>query len=184
MALSFSEYISGSIEALSAAKVAEATVAAIVRDLKRVIAQGGTIYACGNGGSACDSMHFVEELVARYEKTRPGIRAQHLLDPGTLTCWANDVDFISVFRRQVETFVTNKDALIVLTTSGNSKNILEALKAGMERGACCIAFLGKNGGAARGLATHDLLITSQKTSFIQQAHMTVLHYICEQLEAD
>lgn len=184
MALTFAQYISGSADALLSAQQTETAVSAIVSDLKRVIRQGGTIYACGNGGSACDSMHFVEELVARYEKTRPGIRAQHLLDPGTLTCWANDIDFVSVFRRQVETFVTNKDAMLVLTTSGNSKNILEALEAAKSCGACSIAFLGKNGGAARGLATHEIIIGSQKTSFIQQTHMTILHYICEQLEAD
>ena len=102
--------------------------------LLETIQNKGTIYSCGNGGSACDAMHFTEELVARYKRERPGIKAMHLMDPGTLTCWSNDYEFDSVFSRQVETFAMSQDILCVLTTSGNSQNILNAITTAKEKG--------------------------------------------------
>ena len=154
----------------------------IIETLICVIKSGGTIYACGNGGSACEAMHFTEELVARYRKHRPGIRAQHLQDPGTITCWANDYNFETVFQRQVETFLNRKDALVVLSTSGNSPNIINALNACNKIGAHSIAFLGKDGGKAKSLSTTPLIIKSENTPRIQEAHLALIHIICEQLE--
>ena len=96
--------------------------------------RGGVFTPC-NGGSACDSMHLVEELVARYKKERPGLPAQHLLDASILTCWSNDYDYASAFRRQVETYVCPGDVLVAISTSGNSSNILMAVDAANQRGA-------------------------------------------------
>ena len=76
--------------------------------LKKCAAQSGTIYACGNGGSACDAMHLTEELVARYKRDRPGIRAMHFMDPGTITCWSNDVEYHAVFERYAHSNCGNK----------------------------------------------------------------------------
>src|SRR5690606_6603431 len=94
----------------------------IAARLAATFREGGRLYACGNGGSACDAMHFVEELVARYKRDRPGIPAHHLLDAPTLTCWSNDFDYSTAFRRQVETLVTPRDVLVAISTSGDSKN--------------------------------------------------------------
>ena len=157
-------------------------IAQIVTTLASTIKQGGRIYACGNGGSACDAMHLVEELVARYQRERPGIRAQHLLDTGTITCWANDYTFDEIFERQVDTLVTKLDALVVFTTSGNSQNILRALAAANKLGATTIALLGKNGGAAKSLSKLSLIVSSEVTANIQESHITLVHIICDQLE--
>jgi D-sedoheptulose 7-phosphate isomerase len=158
------------------------TIERIGKTIVDVYQNGGRLYACGNGGSACDAMHFVEELVARYLRERPGIPAQHFADPGTLTCWSNDYDFASVYERQVETFVTAKDVFVVFSTSGNSENILRALNAAKARGAKTIALLGKGGGKAKGLCDHELVIDSDTTSQIQESHIAVVHLLCEYIE--
>jgi len=154
----------------------------IVKTLETVVKDGGAIYACGNGGSACDAMHFVEECVARYKKERPGIKAYHLCDPGTITCWSNDYCFEEVFERQVNTLMSEKDALLVFSTSGNSDNVLRALAAANKLGAHTIAFLGKQGGAAKTLAKTSLIVESEQTARIQEAHITAVHVIVETLE--
>ncbi len=154
----------------------------MITTLYSVVSAGGRIYAAGNGGSTCDAMHFTEELVARYDRERPGIAAQHLCDVGTITCWANDYSFDSVFSRQVETLVTNRDALVVFSTSGNSRNILAALEAAAKKGAVTIALLGKGGGKAKSLAKIALVVESDVTAHIQEAHITIVHILCEGLE--
>ena len=143
---------------------------------------GGCIYTCGNGGSACEAMHLAEELVARYKKERPGIRAQHLCDAGTITCWANDYNFDDVFARQVETHITNKDLLLVFSTSGGSENILRALSAANKLGATTVALLGKSGGKAKSLAKIPLVVESDVTAHIQEVHLAIVHMLCEILE--
>src|SRR6476620_8660066 len=110
-------------------------VARAARRVAECFRGGGRLYACGNGGSACDAMHLVEELVARYKRDRPGLPAHHLVDGPTLTCWANDYDFATVFRRQVETMVRPGDVLVAISTSGSSPNVVAAAEAARERGA-------------------------------------------------
>ena len=143
---------------------------------------GGEIISCGNGGSACDAMHFTEELIARYKRERPGIKARHLGDAGTSTCWANDYNYDDVYARQIKTLAGKNDAVVVFSTSGNSKNILKALEAAKENSATSIALLGKDGGAAKGLADHSLVVPSDSTANIQEAHITLVHIFCELIE--
>lgn len=143
---------------------------------------GGTIFTCGNGGSACDAMHLAEELVARYLRERPGIRAQHLIDSGTMTCWANDYDFHSVFRRQVETLAEPRDVVVGFSTSGNSPNVLQATEAANRLGANTIALTGRDGGKLASVAKHSLIVDSQLTSHIQEAHVCIVHILCDLLE--
>ena len=157
-------------------------IQSIADQLIAVIKNNGTIYSCGNGGSACDSMHLTEELVARYSKERPGIKAQHFVDPGILTCWSNDYSFDSVFERQVQTFLSTKDVLIVFSTSGNSENIIKALKSAKQIGALSIALLGNKGGKAKNISDISLIISSKNTAIIQQAHITIVHILCEIIE--
>lgn len=164
----------------------EAVVSQIVAAselLLKVVERGGTIYVCGNGGSACDGMHFVEELVARYKRERPGIKAQHLMDPAVLTCWGNDYSFESVFARQVQTLCNERDVLVVLSTSGNSKNILAAVKTAYEVGCPVIALSGRTGGALAKMPVEAMInIPADTTDRIQESHITLIHIFCEILE--
>lgn len=177
-------YVNGSSAAINSLVPLAPTVSLVVDALIDAVKLGGTIFSCGNGGSACESMHLVEELVARYQKHRPGIRAQHLMDPGILTCWANDYDYQSAFARQMETFGTNKDALVVFSTSGNSPNIIQALESAKSLGTKTIGLLGRDGGKALGLCDLALVVKVEKTSHIQEAHLAILHMVCEALETN
>jgi D-sedoheptulose 7-phosphate isomerase len=157
-------------------------LADVFTKLLAVARNGGCIYSCGNGGSTCDSIHLTEELVARFKRTRPGIRAQHFCDAATITCWSNDFDYHGVFERCVETFVTETDALIVFSTSGNSQNILRALEAANKKSALTVALLGKTGGKAKEIAKHPLVVSGEESGPIQEAHMAFVHCFCEFLE--
>lgn len=150
--------------------------------LADIFRAGDRLYACGNGGSACDAMHLVEELVARYKRDRPGLPAHHLLDAPTLTCWSNDYEYVTAFRRQVEALIRPGDVLIALSTSGNSPNILEAVEAANERGALTIGLTGKDGGRMRDLCGEVLIVPSDATERIQEGHITVIHLLCELVE--
>ena len=146
------------------------------------ISRGGTLYVCGNGGSACDAMHLVEEMVGRYKRKRPGLRAQHLMDPSTMTCWANDEAFDDVYRRSVEVFCTDRDILVAISTSGNSKNILKAVEEAKRRGTKVIGLTGKDGGALAQLSDVALIVPSPLTERIQEVHITIIHIWLELLE--
>lgn len=143
---------------------------------------GGRLYACGNGGSACDAMHLVEELVARYKRDRPGLPAHHLLDAPTLTCWSNDYDFATAFSRQVEAMVRPGDVLVAISTSGGSTNVLLAAEAANARGALTIGLTGRDGGRLREVCAESLVVPAQATERIQEGHITLIHLICELVE--
>jgi D-sedoheptulose 7-phosphate isomerase len=143
---------------------------------------GNRLYACGNGGSACDAMHLVEELVARYKRDRPGLAAHHLLDAPTLTCWSNDYDFQTAFRRQVESMARPGDVLVAISTSGNSPNVMMAVEAAAERGAVTVALTGRDGGRMRNLCDEALVVPSNATERIQEGHITIIHLLCELVE--
>jgi D-sedoheptulose 7-phosphate isomerase len=143
---------------------------------------GGTIYLCGNGGSAADAMHFTEELVARYKRERPGIKAMHFIDGPTLTCWGNDYGFNTAFARQAETFCSRNDVLIGFSTSGNSENVILAFAAAKERGCKTIAFLGKDGGRLKHSADYQIIVPHQATERIQEIHIVLVHILCEIIE--
>ncbi|HEX8245064.1 MAG TPA: SIS domain-containing protein [Longimicrobium sp.] len=143
---------------------------------------GGRLYACGNGGSACDAMHLVEELVARYKRERPGLPAHHLLDAPTLTCWSNDYEFATAFRRQVEAMVRPGDVLVAISTSGSSANVVAAVEAANGRGAATIGLLGRGGGRLAALCAEALVVPARETERIQEAHITLIHLLCELVE--
>ena len=145
---------------------------------------GNRLYACGNGGSACDAMHLVEELVARYKRDRPGLPAHHLLDAPTLTCWSNDYDFATAFRRQVEAMARPGDVLVAISTSGSSANVLAAVEAAKERGAVVVGLLGRGGGAIAPRCDEALVVPAEATERIQEAHITLIHLLCELVERE
>jgi D-sedoheptulose 7-phosphate isomerase len=156
-----------------------AHAAGLVADAFRA---GNRLYACGNGGSACDAMHLVEELVARYKRERPGLAAHHLMDGPTLTCWSNDYDFATAFSRQVEAMVRPGDVLVAISTSGGSPNVLLAAEAANARGAVTIGLTGRDGGRLAGICTASLVVPAQATERIQEGHITLIHLICELVE--
>lgn len=157
----------------------------IVRMAERVIESyraGGRLYACGNGGSACDAMHLVEELVARYKRERPGLPAHHLMDAATLTCWSNDYEYATAFRRQVETMARPGDVLVAISTSGRSENVLLAVEAAADRGVVTLGLTGRDGGRMKELCTETLIVPSDATERIQEGHIAVIHLLCELVE--
>lgn len=145
--------------------------------------KGNKILIAGNGGSLCDAAHFAEELTGYFRGSRPALPAIALTDAAHITCTANDTNFEQIFSRSVEAYGKEGDILIVLTTSGNSPNIIKAVETAERLGLKTIAFLGKDGGKLKGVANLELVIEGFKTSDrIQEAHMTAIHLIIELIE--
>ena len=141
---------------------------------------GNKLLVCGNGGSAADASHFATEFVVRFMKDRPAYPAVCLAaDGGLLTAAGNDYGFDEIFARQVVAFGLPGDVLICLTTSGRSKNIERALQEAKARKLKTIVFLGRDGGSTVGMADVDLLVRSNSTARIQEAHQLLLHVLCE-----
>ena len=145
---------------------------------------GGKLLVCGNGGSAGDSADFATEFACRFNTDRRPFPAINLAACGSLlTANANDYGVEEMFARSVRAFGRPDDVLVALTTSGNSPNILAALRAAKEAGLHTIALLGREGGKAAGLAEIEFIVPSQITARIQEAHRFLLHVLCEMAEA-
>jgi D-sedoheptulose 7-phosphate isomerase len=144
---------------------------------------GRKVLSCGNGGSAADSQHFAAEMVGRFERERPGMPAISLtVDTSALTAIANDYDFDRVFSKQVEALGNPGDVLLGISTSGNSKNVIEAIKAAQARGLTVIALTGRDGGAmGKLLRPRDfhLNVAHPRTMRVQEIHLLVVHCLCE-----
>lgn len=144
---------------------------------------GNKILAAGNGGSAADAQHFTTEFVGKYKMVRKAHPAFALSsDPSILTAWSNDNSFDEVFKRQIEAHGKPGDVLYVLSTSGNSKNILLAIKAAKKAGVFTIALLGSKGGKAKGMADLEIIVPSSNTPRIQEVHKLIFHSIAEEVE--
>ena len=157
-------------------KAAELCVAALKADK--------AILVCGNGGSAADAMHIAGELIARYLKERKGFNCICLSsNAAMLTAWVNDYDFESVFARQVQTFGAKGAALIAISTSGNSKNVIQAVMQAKEMDMNVIGLTGNGGGKLAGMCDALLDVPSKFTPMIQQGHTCLYHYLCERIEA-
>lgn len=140
---------------------------------------GGKVYACGNGGSAGDAQHFVAEIVGRFVLERKGLPAVALTtDTSVITALANDYSYDEIFSRQVEALCTKDDVLVAISTSGNSKNIFNAITAAKENGTQTVFLSGKNGGECKGLADVDFIVKSNNTAAIQEIHIMIIHMIC------
>jgi D-sedoheptulose 7-phosphate isomerase len=144
---------------------------------------GHKLLLCGNGGSASDSQHIAAEFVGRFEKTRMSLPAIALTsDVAALTAIGNDFGFEKVFSRQIEGLGKKGDILIVLSTSGRSPNILEAITQAKQQGILTLGFTGKDGGILKDAVDICFIARSHKTTYVQEAHMAVLHAICEIVE--
>ena len=152
--------------------------------IEQCLRAGNKVLVCGNGGSASDAAHFATELVVRFAKDRPAYPAIALAgDGGLLTAAGNDYGFEEIFARQVAAYGKENDLLICITTSGKSKNVVRALDEAKTRKLKTIALLGRDGGSTIGLADVDLLVRSDSTARIQEAHKLLLHVLCEALES-
>jgi len=161
------------------------TIAEMAGKLIGTLSRGGKILICGNGGSAADSQHFAAELVGRFEKERRGLPAIALTtDTSILTAIGNDYGFDRVFSRQVEALATPTDLLIGISTSGNSENVLQAIAAAKEIGCVTCGLTGRDGGKIAGAVDLNINIPVQRTARAQEAHLTILHILCELIEAD
>lgn len=146
----------------------------------------GKILACGNGGSAADSQHFAAELLNRFERERPGLAAIALTtDTSTLTSIANDYDYEQVFSKQVSALGSPGDVLLAISTSGDSKNVLRAIRAAHEREMRVVALTGRGGGEmGNSLAAGDVhvCVPHPRTARIQEVHLLTLHCLCDGID--
>ena len=172
------------------AETAVRTADTIAPDLERAlqmiraaVQRGGTLYFCGNGGSAADAQHIATEYVVRYMKDRRAYPALALTtDTSLLTAAGNDLGFDFVFARQVEALARPADLLIIHSTSGNSPNVLRAAEAAKAKGVPVLAFSARDGGKLRALADHSVVIPTARTDRAQELHLCIEHAICELIE--
>jgi D-sedoheptulose 7-phosphate isomerase len=169
----------------------EDNASSIIAFLKSFTFQkGGTIYTCGNGGSATQAMHLTEELLGKYDKSRTPIPSICLNScAATLTCIANDFGYENVFSRQIEALVKSSDTLVLFTTSGMSNNISQAILAALKIGCQILLLNGRDGGKARWLTIHndsakELLVKGDNSARIQEVHEFVMHELVEKAERE
>ncbi|OGC10167.1 phosphoheptose isomerase [candidate division WOR-1 bacterium RIFOXYC2_FULL_37_10] len=149
------------------------------------IKSGNKILICGNGGSAADSQHFSAELISRFKKERPSIPAIALTtDTSILTAIGNDYSFDKVFSRQIEGLGQKGDILIGISTSGNSKDVIEAFNTAKNKGIKTIAFLGGTGGKIKGTTDIEITVPTDNTPRVQECHITIIHIICNLIEQE
>ena len=151
--------------------------------VRETVAAGGTLFFCGNGGSAADAQHVATEYVVRYLRDRRAYPAVALTtDTSLLTAAGNDLGFDAVFERQVEALARRGDLLVIHSTSGNSPNVLRAAEAARARGVRVLAFSARDGGTLRQLADHSVVIPTARTDRAQEMHLCIEHLICEYVE--
>ena len=177
-----------SLTELSAVLEACAALSPAVEDAGAAITasllRGGKLLTCGNGGSAADALHLAEELVGRYSRERRALPALCLnADPTAITCICNDYGYEQVFSRGVEALGKAGDVLVGFTTSGNSANVLAAFHAAAARGITTVLLAGRDGGKARGLCDHQIIVPSHSTARIQEVHTLILHQWLEIIDA-
>jgi D-sedoheptulose 7-phosphate isomerase len=168
-----------------ASKALSARVAQVAARYIEVLKAGGTLFFCGNGGSAADAQHIAAEYIVRYSRTRKPLAALALTtDTSVLTAAGNDVGFEEVFARQVEALCSTKDLLVIHSTSGESLNLVAAAHRARSCGVSTVAFLGKGGGALAALVDEAVVVPSNETSLVQLMHLAFQHLIVESVEAE
>ena len=148
--------------------------------------RGNKILCCGNGGSAGDSQHFSSELLNRYERDRPSLPAIALTtDTSTITSIANDYSYDEVFSKQIRALGQAGDVLLAISTSGNSRNVINAMEAALSRDMTIVALTGTDGGEMAGFLSEndvEIRVPSNRTARIQEVHLLVIHNLCESID--
>ncbi len=159
------------------------TIASVAEALTKSLRQDGTIYLCGNGGSAADAQHIAGELIGRFRRERKALAAVALsTDTSIITCIANDYSYDKVFARQVEALVRKGDVLWAFSTSGTSPNVIAAAEAAKSKGACVIAFTGRPDSALERIADICFCAAAESTARSQEIHQLAYHIICDLVE--
>lgn len=153
----------------------------------RALIDGGKILSCGNGGSAADSQHFSSELLNRFEMERPSLPAMALsTDTSTLTSIANDYRYEEIFSKQIKALGQKNDVLLAISTSGGSKNVVQAILAAHDRGMKVVALTGKDGGEMASVLDEEndveIRVPSNVTARIQETHLLVIHCLCDLID--
>ncbi|WP_298820224.1 D-sedoheptulose 7-phosphate isomerase [uncultured Chloroflexus sp.] len=178
-----SEILLAHIRVIESLKAINEVVVRIVDSLYGAIYDGRRVFLCGNGGSAADAQHIAAELVGRFKKERRGLPAIALTtDTSIMTAVANDYGYEQVFARQIEALASAGDVLIGISTSGNSPNVVEAVKVARSIGVTTIGLTGGSGGTLKALCDETLIVPSDVTARIQEAHILVGHILCEMID--
>jgi D-sedoheptulose 7-phosphate isomerase len=151
--------------------------------VQETVSRGGTIYFCGNGGSAADAQHLATEYVVRFARSRRAYPAVALTtDSSLLTAAGNDLGFDHIFARQVDALGRAGDLLVIHSTSGKSPNVLRAAEVAKKKGLKVLAFSARDGGELRALADHSVVIPTSRTDRAQELHLCLQHIICDIVE--
>jgi D-sedoheptulose 7-phosphate isomerase len=181
--MTFETSLAESVRTLQALSTIRPAIDAAGQLILDTLRRGGKLLVAGNGGSAAEASHLATELVGRYAKTRRSLPAVALSADGSLlSCIGNDFGFDELFSRQIAGLGKPGDLVVVFTSSGNSANILAALQEAKKLGLESIAFLGRGGGRARGLATCDLIMPGNSGAAAQEAHLFLIHHFCERVD--
>ena len=174
-----------SATALRAAEVLGDEIRAATELVRATVKRDGTIFFCGNGGSAADAQHMSTEYVVRYMRKRRPLRSIALTtDTSILTAAANDFSFDEIFSRQLEALGRKGDLLMVHTTSGNSPNCLRAVEAAKALGMATVALTAKDGGKIRAMADLCLVVPTERTDVAQEIHLAIQHGICDVVDEE
>ena len=179
----FSKQLDQNISVFSNLKTIEESVVSASGLINNSIKSGGKLMLCGNGGSAADSQHIAAELVGRFIKDRRPLPAIALsTDTSAITCISNDYGYEYIFSRQVESLGNEADVLLAISTSGNSNNIVEAIKTAKQKKLKVIGLLGKDGGVIKEMCDIPIIVPSDVTARIQEVHIFLGHFFCLMLE--
>lgn len=146
--------------------------------------EGGQSFSCGNGGSLCDAMHYAEELTGRFRRDRDPLPAMAVADAAHLSCVANDFGYEHVFARQIHAWGKKGDALLAISTSGESANVIKAVHAAKKKEMIVIGLLGKTGGELKDLCDYPIVVPSSTTERIQEVHIKMIHGFIESIERE
>lgn len=181
--MTFDESLAETMRTLQALSSIRPAIDEAGRLILETLGSGGKLLIAGNGGSAAEAAHFATELVGRYAGSRRALPAVALSSEGTLlSCIGNDFGFDQVFSRQIAALAVQGDLVVVFTSSGESANIIQALREAKARGLRSLAFLGRGGGKAKGLATCELIMPGRSGAAAQEAHLFLIHHFCELIE--
>lgn len=144
--------------------------------------RGNKVLIAGNGGSACDAMHFAQEFTGRFRRDRKPLPVISLDNAAHITCVGNDYGFDEIFSRDLEAFGAGGDVFIAISTSGNSENVIKAIGKAKEKGLTVVTLLGRDGGKMKGLGDYELIIQGDTADKIQEVHMAILHILIESVE--
>ena len=170
---------------LDKSKILESDIVLVSQKILEALKKGGKIIVMGHGGSAADAQHIAAEFIGRFEIERDSYPAiAFTTDSSILTSLSNDYSYDTTFSRQCESLVSSGDVVIGITTSGNSKNVIEGIKAAKQKGAITIGLLGNEGGILKELTDISIIVNSSVTSEIQEVHRVIYHIICRIVERE